>query len=451
MDMIPMSYRALITLVVTVVMSGCQSGAELPRSTDSLTPLVWATNVGGPAYAGLDGVQYQAEESIVGGSPGRLDAVKGTQDPVLYQTYRVGDVVVSRPLQNGIYDVTFHFAEPAEIADGERVFDVVAEGYPVIEDLDVKIFRDGQVHSALTVTAAGVVVTDGVLDLTFSPQSGEPILSAIVVRRPQRRSALWRLVWEDEFDGDGQPDPANWTIREWPARVVNDEDQAYTNREKNVRVENGMLVIEAHKERWDDAEYTSGRIYSSGKRDFLYGRFEARAKLPRGVGTWAAIWMLPSQPFTYATNCREGDTWQGADDCDAWPNSGEIDILEHVGYQHGHLHGTVHNRAYYFVNWQQRKGRVLVDDVAESFHDYTVEWSPERIDVFVDDTLYFTYMNEHEGWREWPYDRPFHLIVNLAIGGNWGRAGGPIDDAIFPQQLLVDYVRVYQKAEVSAK
>lgn len=118
--------------------------------------------------------------------------------------------------------------------------------------------------------------------------------------------------------------------------------------------------------------------------------------------------------------------------------------MEHVGYQMNHVHGTVHNVAYYWINWEQRKGRILLDGVNERFHVYELEWYPDRIDAFVDGTLYFTYMNEGTGWEAWPYDHPFHLILNVAVGGAWGRAGGPIDDSIFPQRMLIDYVRVYQ-------
>ena len=204
-----------------------------------------------------------------------------------------------------------------------------------------------------------------------------------------------------------------------------------------------MLIIEAHKEDYEGASYTSGRVHSEGKGDFLYGRFEVRAKLPRGQGTWAAIWMLPSDPYRYSTTCEPGEDWQGSSTCDAWPNSGEIDIMEHVGYQMGHVHGTVHNEAYYWLKWEQRKGRILLDDLDEEFRVYALEWTPERIDIFVDDTHYFSYMNEGTGWNAWPYDHPYNLILNVAVGGAWGRAGGPIDDTIFPQQMLVDYVRVF--------
>ncbi len=412
-------------------------------SSDTEPPTTWAVNVGGPAHAGIEGTDYAAETGISGGTVGQLASVKGSQDPELYRTYRRGDIAVALPIANGAYDITFHFAEPDEVSGGERVFDAFAEGERVIDDLDVMAFRDGKVKSALTVTTPGVVVADGELNIDFEASAGEPVLSALVVVPRQTRSDDWQLVWQDEFDGDTL-DAAKWSARIWPPRKVNDEDQAYTDREKNIRLEDGMLVIEAHKEDYAGANYTSGRIHTAGKGDFLYGRFEMRAKLPSGQGTWPAFWMLPSDPFRYATNCDEGD-WQGNNDCDAWPNSGEIDILEHVGYQMDHVHGTVHNEAYYWVKWEQRKGRILMDGVDKDFHVYALEWTPERIDAFVDDAHYFTYVNEGTGWNAWPYDHPFFLILNVAVGGVWGRAGGPIDDTIFPQRMLVDWVRVYEQ------
>jgi beta-glucanase (GH16 family) len=407
--------------------------------------LVWAVNVGGPTYEAVDGTLYRAETSVQGGSIGTIRAIKGSQDSVLYQTYREGDVTVAHPIANGTYEVTFHFAEPETLERDERIFDTFVEGRRVIEDLDVMLFRDGKVRSALTVTVPNIVVEDEQLDIRFEASRRQPILSALQVRNRIERDESWELVWQDDFDGP-ELDTANWSHRVWPPRKVNDEDQAYTARTKNVRVEDGHLVIEAHREDYQGAAYTSGRIHSSGKADFLYGRFEVRAKLPSGQGTWPAIWMLPSDPMVYATTCSSDADWQGSDDCDAWPNSGEIDIMEHVGYQMNHIHGTVHTRAYYWRMWEQRKGRILIDDAADAFHVYALEWSPERIDAFVDDSLYFTYVNERKSWREWPFDQPFHLILNIAVGGAWGRAGGPIDDTIFPQRMLIDYARVYRSA-----
>ncbi|MBT8089187.1 MAG: family 16 glycosylhydrolase [Gammaproteobacteria bacterium] len=424
---------------------GTEKGAPGERIDTATTGLVWAANVGGPAFTGMDGTKYKAEESISGGTIGTMEVVKGSQDAFLYKSYREGDIKVVRQLANGTYDITFHFAEPKDYAGGERIFDAFAEGQRIIDDLDVMASRDGRVMSALTVTVPDVVVADGELNIRFEASADQPTLSALVVRDKNRPSPAWELVWSDEFDGETL-DAGKWSPNIWPPRKVNDEDQAYTGREKNLRVENGMLIIEAHKEDYEGASYTSGRVHSEGKGDFLYGRFEARAKLPRGQGTWAAIWMLPSDPYRYSTTCEPGEDWQGSSSCDAWPNSGEIDIMEHVGYQMGHVHGTVHNEAYYWVKWEQRKGRILLDDVDEAFHVYALEWTPERIDVFVDDTHYFSYINEGTGWNVWPYDHPYNLILNVAVGGAWGRSGGPIDDAIFPQKMEVDYVRVYERA-----
>ena len=441
--------RNLSFLLAHLFFNGLVVSAQLLAgcsSTAPVTDVAWAINVGGPAYTASDGTQYEAEQSVTGGTIGRMDTVKGSQEAFLYTTYREGDIRVAHAIANGIYDITFHFAEPKQNGPRDRLFDTLVEGRRVIDDLDVMLFRDGKVQSALTVTTPNVAITDGELNVAFEASAAEPVLSALLVRNKKRPRPSWELAWSDEFDGDDLDD-RKWSIDVWPPRQVNDEDQAYTARTKNLRLEDGMLVIEAHREDYEGAKYTSGRVHSSGKGDFLYGRFEVRAKLPRGQGTWPALWMLPSHPFTYATKCTGEGDWQGNPDCDAWPNSGEIDIMEHVGYQMNHVHGTVHTKAYYWLVWEQRKGRILLDDAADAFHVYALEWTPERIDAFVDDTLYFTYVNEHKGWKEWPFDHPFHLIMNIAVGGAWGRAAGPIDDAIFPQRMLIDYARVYRLAE----
>jgi beta-glucanase (GH16 family) len=425
---------------------GCDTEQSAPVAAvePEQTDFVWAVNVGGPEYTGIEGTEYVAEESVSGGEVGHMETVKGSQDEFLYQGYREGDIEIARPLANGTYDITFHFAEPAQYGPGDRVFDVFAEGQRVIDDLDVLVFRDGKIESALTVTAPNVEIADGELNIAFDASAGEPLLSALVVRGNIPPRPEWELLWSDEFDYEGRPDPDLWYIENWPPLVANSEDQAYTTRSRNVRVADGLLTIEAHKEEYAGARYTSARIRSVGEGDVHYGRVEVRARLPGGVGTWAAIWMLPRDPYFYATNCGPGDDIHGTASCNAWPNSGEIDIMEYVGFQKNHIHGTVHNEAHYFIKWNQHKGRILVDGVEDEFHVYSLEWSPEKIDIFVDDSLYFSYMNEQLGWQAWPYDKPFYVILNLAVGGDWGRAGGPIDDDIFPQQMLVDYVRVYQ-------
>jgi beta-glucanase (GH16 family) len=149
----------------------------------------------------------------------------------------------------------------------------------------------------------------------------------------------------------------------------------------------------------------------------------------------------------YPTSWALGEDWQGSRTCDAWPNLGEIDILEHVGYDMQVVHGTVHTKSYYWVNGEQRKASVEARNADKEFHVYSMEWSPEHIIVSFDDVPYSYYKNEGSGWQARPFDHPYNVILNLAIGGSWGRAGGPIDASIFPLRMEVDYVRIYQLAE----
>jgi beta-glucanase (GH16 family) len=412
---------------------------------------VVALNFGGPEYKASDGVLYLADSLNIDSVVGSSAEIKGSQDAALFRTYRAAtttnNLVLQFPLDNGRYALTFKFAEPDNIKVGERQFDINVEGKTVISGLDILLARDNNILSSLARTITGVEVTDGVLNVELVALKGQPIIHAMVIRKTPNDPRNWQLMWNDEFAQDGLPDASKWQHNVWPARKVNSEDQAYTNREKNARVENGMLIIEAHKEKFEQAEYTSARLHNSGSGDFLYGKVEVRARIPRGQGTWSAIWMLPSNPYKYATSCAPGEDWQGSRTCDAWPNSGEIDILEHVGYDMQVVHGTVHTKAYYWVNGEQRKASVEGRNVDKEFHLYSMEWSPEHIIVSFDDAPYFYYKNEGSGWRAWPFDHPYNVILNLAIGGSWGRAGGPIDASIFPLRMEVDYVRIYQLAE----
>lgn len=416
-------------------------------ATDSI---VLALNIGGKAHTGIGGVHYQADEILTDDSRVPLGEIRGAQDSTIYRSYRSGPLKIQREMANGLYDVTFQFAELEDIAMGERVFDIVVNGKRVVKSLDVLRARDGNHRSALDRTVTGVRVDNGQLDIELQAGLSAPILNGLVVRRQKLDSRSWDFIWGDEFDGGDTLDTGKWNIDIWRARKVNDEDQAYTDREKNIRVAGGKLILESHRESLDDAAYTSGRIQSQGKGDFLYGRVDIRAKLPAGQGTWPALWMLPSDPYRYATSCGDGEDWHGNPSCDAWPNSGEIDIMEHVGYDMGNVHGTVHNRAFYWANQEQRKGSVEVPDVDKAFHIYSLEWTSKHIHIYFDGSLYFSYYRQQAGWEAWPYDHPYHLILNLAVGGMWGRAGGPIDDEIFPASMEVDYVRVFKVVDRDA-
>jgi beta-glucanase (GH16 family) len=168
-------------------------------------------------------------------------------------------------------------------------------------------------------------------------------------------------------------------------------------------------------------------MVSKGKGDWLYGRIEVKAKLPRGKGTWPAIWML-------STDWKYG----------GWPESGEIDIMEHVGYDPGVIHGTIHTKAYNHIIGTQKEGKLTVADCMDAFHVYAIDWSENKMDFYMDDTMYHSVTRDpKDDFTGWPFDQRFHLILNQAVGGNWGGKEG-IDDSIWPQRMEVDYVRVYQ-------
>lgn len=407
--------------------------------------VVWAVNFGGDAYLSTSRIPFEPAHAVDALTTGYVETILGSQDSELYKTYVAGDFNIDKTIDNGTYNITFLFAEPESIDVGTRVFDVVVNGKTELTNIDIRGLRDGKAFSALDKTVNNINVTDNNLNIQLRKIKGIPVISGIIVRKAKDWDPTWSMIWNDEFDYEGKPDPTKWTHDEWPARKVNDEDQVYTAREKNVRVEGGKLIIEAHKETYQNGEYTSGRLHTLGKVDLHYGKINVRAKLPAGRGTWSAIWMLPTDPYRYSTTCQPNEDWQGSATCDAWPNSGEIDIMEHVGFDMHNVHGTVHNKAYYWINWEQRKGAINARNVDTKFHEYSVEWSPEHITVLMDNTPYFTYKNEQDGWRSWPFDHPYHLILNLAIGGMWGRAGGPIDDSIFPVQMEIDYVRFYSR------
>jgi beta-glucanase (GH16 family) len=188
-----------------------------------------------------------------------------------------------------------------------------------------------------------------------------------------------------------------------------------------------MLTITAVKESFKGRKYTSARLVTKNKGDWKYGRFEIKAKLPKGVGMWPAIWML-------STDWKYG----------GWPASGEIDIMENVGFKPDTIYGSIHTKAYYFrINTQKTKA-VHLPDCSDAFHVYALEWDADQISFFVDDKKYLTFANEKKTFAEWPFDQRLHLLLNIAVGGDWGGQKG-VDDTIFPQKMLVDYVRVYQK------
>jgi beta-glucanase (GH16 family) len=255
--------------------------------------------------------------------------------------------------------------------------------------------------------------------------------STLVIQPPQDKN--WKFettpIWSDEFDYTGKPSSAKWGYDIGGSGWGNNELQYYTNSENNAKVENGVLTITAIKENVGGKNYTSARLVSKDKGDWLYGRIEVRAKLPSGKGTWPAIWMLPTD-WAYGN----------------WPSSGEIDIMEHVGYDPNKVHFSVHTKDYNHNIGTQKSDSRMIPTAMTEFHRYRVDWTPYAVRGYFDDQLVFTFINEGKGFAKWPFDKRFHLLLNLAIGGNWGGAQG-IDENVFPAKLQVDYVRVYKMIE----
>ena len=253
---------------------------------------------------------------------------------------------------------------------------------------------------------------------------------------PLAPPAGFTLAWSDEFSRAGLPDPGKWDYdtaynrRGWH----NEEKQYYSaRRSRNSRVRGGRLIIEARADGTKlrnlpdhgGQAYSSARLVTRGKASWTYGFFEVRAKLPCGRGTWPAIWTLSArQPMQ-------------------WPGDGEIDIMEHVGHDPGTIHQTVHTGAFNHVAGTHRSATRRVADACGAFHSYQLLWTPERIRMGIDGETVFTFDKASDDRREWPFDGPHYLILNIAVGGSWGGAKG-IDEQALPQRMEVDWVRVWQ-------
>ncbi len=241
----------------------------------------------------------------------------------------------------------------------------------------------------------------------------------------------WKLVWNDEFKGN-EIDPSKWEYDLGGHGFGNNESQYYTNRPENAYIDNGKLIIKAMKEEYGGKPYTSAKLRTRGKADWTYGRFEVRAKLPEGKGIWPAIWMMPTDLEVYG----------------GWPSCGEIDIMELVGHEPNKVYGTIHMGNPHFYtggNYTLREGKF-----SDDFHIFTLEWTPSEMRWYVDDILYstkndwFTRKNKDAEKEPFPapFNRPFYLQLNLAVGGDW--PGYPDETTVFPQTFEIDYVRVYQ-------
>jgi len=248
------------------------------------------------------------------------------------------------------------------------------------------------------------------------------------------RNAGWILTWSDEFNGanGSSPDRQKWVVESGGNGWGNDELEYYTARSQNLRQENGNLVIEAVKEKFTGSdgvqrEYTSARLKTEGLFRQRYGRFEARIQIPAGKGLWPAFWML-------------GDDYSTV----GWPKCGEIDIMESIGSEADSIRGTLHGPGYTDLQALTTAYQLPQGRFSDRFHVFAVEWEPQVVRFYVDSELYATKTPaDLPAGTRWAYDHPFFVILNLAVGGNW--PGSPDEATVFPQRMLVDYVRAYAR------
>lgn len=245
-------------------------------------------------------------------------------------------------------------------------------------------------------------------------------------------SEKWKLVWSDEFNYSGLPDSAKWNFEIGGHGWGNNEKQFYLEKSlDNSFVKEGLLYVVALRKDFKNSKYTSSKLTTYKRFSVKYGKIEVMAKLPKGKGTWPAIWMLPESIQTKS---------------EPWPLCGEIDIMEHVGKNPGSIHTSLHSELYNHVKGTQITHFDKFQDVFDTFHKYAIEWSDESIRFLIDDKLFFESLKGQDGRistnEGWPFDKPYYLILNLAIGGNWG---GEVDDAIFPVEMQIDYVRIYKR------
>lgn len=232
------------------------------------------------------------------------------------------------------------------------------------------------------------------------------------------------LVWQDEFDYQGAPNPKKWSYDAADSGKWNQELQIYTKFRANSFVKNGLLTISAIKSK--AGKWSSARLFTKGKKDWTYGYFEIKAKLPAGKGTWPAIWMMPTK-----------NSYGG------WPSSGEMDIMENVGLDPDKIHTSIHTRSYNHRIKTQKTRAAYIKNVSTEFHVYAMEWSSKGIFWYVDEKPFYFFLNENKGYSKWPFDKPFYIILNVAMGGSWGGMNG-IDHSIKKADMIIDYVRVYQ-------
>jgi hypothetical protein len=408
--------------------------APTPSTAQAATSATWRLSTSQHTVHDALGHAWRPDAYAFGGRlERRSHPVRGTDSPALYRTRRVGVRTYSVPVGGpATYAVTLYLAEDRGVLPGTRVFDVLAEGLPVATNIDSAATAGGGEPDHVVFTTP---VTDGRLTLRFVARRGEPQISSIKITIMRRSTAPAAVRWHDEFDGPAGrgPSPTHWAFDRGVGSSPgwgNDELETYTDRPENVALDGaGSLAITAQREPFRGRDgavrsYTSARIKTQKRYWFTYGEAAARIRVPAGRGIWPAFWAVGEDVYHVG-----------------WPTSGEFDIFEILESDPlsiwGSVHGPRRSGRPYGISRRTR----LVESAASAFHVYSVLWVPGAVQMRLDGARYATYTPEDLGpHRRWVYDHPFHLILNVAVGGKGSNPPQP--STPFPATMLVDWVRV---------
>ena len=424
---------ALLATLSPLPLSHAQAANQAPTALPAVTPrapirLVAANK----AVRDTSGNVWQPDRLFAQGGRlvGSLAEVRGTANPALYQRARLGVTGYRIPVRSpGTYFVDLFTAELRGARPGHRVWNVTAEGHTTATSVDVR--KDAGPYRAWHVMFP-VVVTDGLLNLHVVRRVGQPVIGAVEVDY-QSSSIVSHTVFQDEFNGPAgrSPSPLRWTYETGGNGWGNNELETYTDRKSNVSLDgHGHLAITARKEQFTGADhitrdYTSARINTAGRFSFRYGRAVARISVPKGRGLWPAFWALGDNISTVG-----------------WPLCGEIDVMEHLGSQPHVVHAVVHAGHANGGGWLAGSPFRTRSRLAGTYHAYELTWGPSGIAMAIDGRTYMTVASADLAPQQlWNFGHPFHLLLNLAVGGTWPGSPGPRTP--FPAVMSVDSVRVW--------
>ncbi|MBL7498627.1 family 16 glycosylhydrolase [Frankia sp. CNm7] len=403
------------------------TGAVSPADPASIGR--WRAGTGD--YTDAGGLLWKPDAGVaVGGTLASTDAVvDGTGNPGLYQSQRVGALAYRLPVAGpGSYLVLFHLAETSGARAGGRVFDVTVDGRTAASGVDVAA-RVGPLRADWLAVYAST--STDLVEVRLVARAGSPAVAAVSASLVRSGTGPAATVWADEFDGPaGRPPGAAWTAAVGAGGWGNHELQYYTGRTANAALDGaGGLVLRASRESYTGADgvtapYTSARLTTENSFSFTYGRIEARARIPDGIGLLPAIWAMGVDLPTAG-----------------WPEAGELDVVEAPIRAIGSIAGIVHGPDGTPAGYSYGGRRPPPADVASAFHTYAVDWYPDVIVYSVDSQPYAVVARADLAPGErWVFDKPFYLLFSLAVGGDW--PGDPPRGQAFPQDMVIDYVRV---------